>query len=96
MRITEATTTLGSMYFSYEGGRGYTPEDYLKNVIAPRVAVTTLGTSTIGGYSWLLLVSTNSEWYITKAVNDQWLVVVENKKSTHTPMVEILDTFEAN
>lgn len=79
--VTENGDTVTAVYFSYEGGRGYTPNDYITNVIVPNVkAVNETGTTTIGGYDWTTVESEWSVWHIAPSTNGQWLMVVENKK----------------
>ncbi|MEN9337811.1 MAG: hypothetical protein RIQ41_125 [Candidatus Parcubacteria bacterium] len=105
----DATTTVGmegalvkiatpdapyiSMYFSYEGGRGYMPSDYIKNVIVPRVsALTMTGTTTVGGTIWTVAESEQSEWHVAQVGDGQWLLVTENKKSLHDAVLETLES----
>lgn len=105
----DATTTLGmegalvkiatedapylSMYFSYEGGRGYMPQDYIKNVIVPRVsALTITGTTTVGGVSWTVAQSEQSEWHVAQVGDGQWLLITENKKTLHGQVLETLES----
>lgn len=93
VKITDEGSSFISMYFSYEGGRGYVAPDYINNVIAPRVpGVKIVGTSTIGLYTWTVAESEMSEWHVAQVGDGQWLLVVENKKSLHDGAVESLDT----
>lgn len=85
-----------SMYFSYEGGRGYVSEDYIKRVIAPRVPVLTItGTTTVGSRVWTVAESPNSEWHVAQVGDGQWLLIVENKKALHDTMLETLASLRA-
>lgn len=82
-----------SLYMSYEGGRGYTPLDYISNTIAPHVSVINpTGTSTIGGYEWQLAQSEGSEWYVASVASSSWLIVVENKKTNHDMTNKIIES----
>lgn len=91
VKILDGETSLTSLYFSYEGGRGYSAIDYINNVIAPHVAVINpTGTSTIGGYDWQGAESVGSEWYIASVLNNKWLVVVESKKTGHDALEKLL------
>lgn len=79
--VTDNDASLVAMYFSFEGGRGYTPEDYITHNIVPNVkAVTTIGTTTLGAHDWTVVESEWSVWHIASALNGNWLIVVENKK----------------
>lgn len=82
-----------SMYFSFEGGRGFLAEEYIKHVIVPRVpALTIMGTTTIGSYEWLRAESAASEWYVAQVGDGQWLLVVESKKALHDQVMETLES----
>ena len=93
LRVTEETNPLVTIYFSYEGGRGYTPLDYINNKIAPQVSVIDpVGTTTIGGLDWQVAESEGSEWRIAQVMNGEWLIVTENKKSVHDIADSILNS----
>jgi hypothetical protein len=95
VRVTDAMNPVVSIYFSYEGGRGYAPLDYIDNVIAPHVAIIEpTSTSTVGAYDWQGAESEGSEWHVAQVLGGQWLVVVENKKTEHDTVNEILSSFE--
>jgi hypothetical protein len=82
VKVTDASSTpLVAMYFSFEGGRGYSPEDYITNNIIPKVAsVTITGTTTVGMHEWVTAESALSVWHVAKSDNGQWLIVTENRK----------------
>jgi hypothetical protein len=93
LRVTEEANPLITVYFSYEGGRGYTPLDYINNKIAPQVAVIDpLGTTTIGNLDWQVAESEGSEWRIAQVMNGEWLIVTENRKSVHDMADSILNS----
>lgn len=93
IKVVDATTSIASIYVSYEGGRGYTPLDYITEIVAPHVSVIVpTGTSTIGLYDWTTAETTGSNWYITSIDNGTWLVVVEGKKSLDGDIKHILET----
>jgi hypothetical protein len=82
VKVSENDQPVLAMYVSYEGGRGYTPEDYISNVIVPSVkAVNTAGVVTLGKYEWTVVESEWTEWHVAKTEDSQWLLVVENKKA---------------
>lgn len=90
---TEIPTPLTTLYISYEGARGYTPSDYISNIIAPHVSVINeVGTTTIGLYDWQVVESEASEWRIASVDSGKWLIVVENKKSVHDTVEKILES----
>jgi hypothetical protein len=81
------------MYLSYEGGRGYSPADYVTNNIVPHVsAITEDGTVTIGSREWTVVESQWSVWHIAKSDNGQWLLVVENRKADNDKVNAILES----
>ncbi len=95
IRITDEASPLAQVYISYEGGRGYTPLDYINNIISPHVSVINpTGTSTVGNYDWEVAESEGSEWHIARVAGGEWLVVVENKKSAHDTVQNILTSIE--
>jgi hypothetical protein len=94
VKVTDASSSLvTAMYFSYEGGRGYSPEDYITNNIVPHVsAVTSAGTTTIGMHEWTVAESEFSVWHVAKSDNGQWLIVVENRKDMADNAAVILES----
>lgn len=97
VRVTNEGASLATLYFSYEGGRGYSPVDYINNVIAPNVAVINPGeVVTVGGMDWQTASSEGSEWYVAKARDGEWLVVVENSKTQHDQVQKILSSLKVN
>lgn len=93
IKIVNEEAPFISMYFSYEGGRGYIASDYINNVIAPRVpGVKVVGTTTIGLYTWTVAESETSEWHVAQVGDGQWLLVVENRRVLHDDAVRALDT----
>lgn len=93
VRVTDNEVPYASMYFSYEGGRGYSSEDYIKYVIAPRVSVLEIvGTTTIGSRVWTVAESPASEWHVAQVGDGQWLLIVENKKALHDSVLSTLES----
>jgi hypothetical protein len=92
VKVTNQDGSLvAAVYFSYEGGRGYTPEEYIDNVIAPKVSVIeTAGTSSLGEFVWREASSPSTEWHVGQVLNGNWLVVVENKKTDHGTVEKML------
>lgn len=91
VRVSRISGVGSSVYFSYEGARGYSAKDYLADKIAPAVSVLTeTGTTTLGGYEWLTATSAGSEYYIASTEDGQWLIVVEAKKVLHDDALELL------
>lgn len=93
IKVTDATTTVGSMYISYEGGRGYSPIEYITNIVSPHVpTITPTGTSTIGAYDWVTAETPASEWFIASVADGKWLIVMEGKKASDADVKHILET----
>lgn len=96
VKVTEGGELLSAMYFSYEGGRGYTPADYINNNIAPNVkTATVVGTATIGSYEWTVVEGVTSVWHVASVKEGQWLVVAESKKGEDTPGLAIIESLTA-
>lgn len=97
VRITDATSSYATMYMSYEGARGFTPLEYVSEIIAPHVSVINpTGTSTIGVYEWQAAESDGSEWHVASVNNGAWLIIVENKKAVHDLVEKTLESVKTN
>lgn len=95
VRAYEGNDLYAAFYLSYEGGRGYVPEEYINRIIAPQVNALEVGaTSTIGAYTWMAAESANTEWHVAQVGDGQWLLIVENPKSNHDRVVEALQDLE--
>lgn len=93
IKVIENGALITAMYVSYEGGRGYSPEDYIKNVIVPSVPSATMkATTTIGGYEWNVAESERSTWHVAKGGDGSWLLVVENRKVDAEKANAIIDS----
>ncbi len=94
VKVTDASSSpVVAMYFSYEGGRGYTPEDYITKNIVPHVsAVTSAGTTTLGMHEWTVAESEFSVWHVAKSDNGQWLIVAENRKDVADTASVVLES----
>jgi hypothetical protein len=91
VKVTEMDASVLAMYVSFEGGRGYSPSDYITNNIIPKVSgITQVGTTSISGYDWTVVESANSEWHVASVENGNWLLVVENKKADTEKAMSIL------
>jgi hypothetical protein len=96
IRVIDQDAPLATMYMSYEGARGYSPVDYINNVIAPHVAVIDLtSTSTIGANVWQGAESSASEWHVASVLDGKWLIIVENKKSVKDTADQMLESVNA-
>jgi hypothetical protein len=96
VKITDLDMPVLAMYISYEGGRGYTPADYITNNIMPKVkGVSITGTTTVGGYDWDVAESEGSVWHVAKSGNGSWLLVVENKKDVNEKAMPIIESIVA-
>ena len=96
VKIDTPAGPLTQVYFSYEGARGYSPEDYIKNLIVPNVAVLTMdGTSTLGNYDWAVAESEWSSWHVTRAQTGNWLIIVENRKVDADKANAIIESMSA-
>jgi len=90
--VKNGTTTVATIYLSYEGGRGYTGSDYINNVVKKFVpTVSVPDTMTHGEVSWTHATSTNSAWHII--ADGEWLAVIETKKDDSDKIKAILETF---
>lgn len=94
--VSASSVPLFEMYFSFEGGRGYSEEDYITNVIVPHVSlIGQTATATLGGHEFSVVESTYSVWRIAKSENGQWLMVIESRKADAgvvDPIVESIIT----
>lgn len=82
-----------AMYMSYEGSRGYASLDYINQNIRSRVhGLIIVGTTTINGTVWTMAQTANSEWHVGQVGDGQWIMVVENKRSSHDAVVNSLQS----
>ncbi len=95
VKIVDNEIPYATVYMSYEGGRGFTPLDYINEVIAPHVSVINPTViSTIGAYDWQVAESEGSEWHVASI--GSWLVVVENKKTKHDLVEKTLESVKTS
>ncbi len=97
VHVTNASSSLiTALYFSFEGGRGYTAQDYVQEVIATKVPVVTItGSSTIGNLSGIEASSDTTVWRIAPTDDGQFLLVAEYPKSQELAADGILATFKS-
>lgn len=93
VKVTEDGASVLAMYVSFEGGRGYLPDDYINKVIAPAVKLTGEKTTvTIGKNDFEVVRSATSEWHVAKVENGAWLLVIESKKTDNEKVASILES----
>ena len=93
VKVADARIPVVAVYFSFEGGRGYSPADYISNIIVPNVkAVTTKENVTLGAHDWSVVESEWSVWHIAKSANGQWLIVTENKKTENEKAAPVIES----
>ncbi|HCC06057.1 TPA: hypothetical protein DEP94_01690 [Candidatus Nomurabacteria bacterium] len=96
IKITDNNNPYATIYISYEGARGFAPVDYIGQVVAPHVSVIDMGDiKKIGDHDWQTAETEGSEWHVAGAANDQWLIIVENKKAVSDTVVKTLESFKA-
>jgi hypothetical protein len=89
--IKEGTTTIATIYMSYEGGRGYTGKDYVNQVIKKVVAGISAPVDTTDDYgTWTKASSASTDWNILSA--GEYLAVIESSKLNTSKIVSILET----
>lgn len=87
--VMNGANKVATLYYSYEGGRGYTAAEYINNVIAPKVAgLSTLATSTIANADYATVSTANSDFRVGSY--GEWLVVAESSKSASSEVVDML------
>ena len=93
IKVSDNGSPVLAMYISFEGGRGYSPTDYITNNIVPKVqAITPKGMVTIGSHDWEVVESEWSVWHVAKSTNGAWLLVVENKKADNEKAKAIIES----
>ncbi len=87
-------TKVATIYMSYEGGRGYAAEDYVKEVLLKAVPSAKMEDSmTHGSGTWLKVSSINSVWHIKSSEDKQWVTLIENTKANSDIMKDVLSSF---
>ena len=96
IKVTDEGMPVLAMYISYEGGRGYSPADYITNVIVPNVpSASVKATTTIGLNDFSVVESAWSVWHVASVANGQWLLVIENKKADAEKADAVIETVTA-
>ena len=86
-------TNIATLYVSYEGGRGFTAEDYIGEVLAKAIpTISNEGVNAYASSSWNRASSANSVWNIKGSENGSWLLVLENTKANTQNVSAILET----
>ncbi len=80
------------LYFSYEGGRGYSAADYINNNIAPSTNIVKRETMQHGDNSWSVVRSANSSWHVGSF--GEWLVVIENNNLDKDLATKYIESFK--
>ena len=92
LKIVSASTTKPLYYyFSYEGGRGYTANDYITNVLAKSVQIVKVESMTHGENTWTVARSANSSWHIANF--GEWLLVIENSNADKDIAIASISSF---
>ncbi len=93
LKISSASTTKPLYYyFSYEGSRGYTADDYINNVLAKSVQIVKREVVTHGENNWTVVRSVNSSWYI--ATFGEWLLVIESSNADKDIAIASISSFK--
>ena len=93
VKVTDGGMPVFAMYLSFEGGRGYSPMDYITHNIVPKVSNTIVtGTTTIGMNEWTVVESKNSVWHVARVSNGNWLIVIENVKANSEKTDSIIES----
>ena len=79
-------------YFSYEGGRGYSAADYIKNNINPNTNIVKREEMQHGDNTWSVVRSSNSSWHV--AGFGEWLVVIENNNLDKDLATKYIESFK--
>lgn len=89
--VKQGTSTIATIYFSYEGGRGYTPVDYINQVIKKAVpSVSAPVDMMYGDSSWTKSSSVGTDWHVF--ASGEYLAVIESSKSNTSKIQSILET----
>lgn len=95
--VKDGTTNAAVVYFSYEGGRGYSASDYIANVIAAKVAgVSAPDTMMHASSTWMHVASASTDWHVMPVNDGAWLVIVESPKASKDSVESIFETFKAS
>lgn len=92
----EKGNVVAYIYLSYEGGRGYTALDYIKNNINPSVkgGVSTGKEVTYGDKVWTRASNALTEWHLKPTKGGEWLIYVQNKIADHDMMRNVLESID--
>ncbi len=89
--VKQGTSTIATIYFSYEGGRGYSAADYINQVIKKAVPAASAPTEVMHGDStWTKSSSVGTDWHVFAA--DEYLTVIESSKQNTSKISSIFET----
>ena len=89
-----STTAPIYFYFTYEGGRGYTPDQYIKDITSKYATIVKRETMTHGDSTWSVARSENSSWHVGSF--GAWLVVVENANVDKAVATAYIESFKTD
>lgn len=97
LAVTQNTKMLGRVFFSYEGGRGYSEYDYIKNSIEKATKdVSETFVETIDGKTFVSVVVDGDIYLVTKLKNGEWLAVFQAGEKGKEELKQIISTFEVH
>lgn len=89
--IKQGTSTIATIYFSYEGGRGYSAVDYVNQVIKKAVPSVSAPVAMMhGDSSWTKASSVGTDWHIMSM--GEYLTVIESSKQNTSKIESIFQT----
>lgn len=87
--VMNGASKVATLYYSYEGGRGYAPTDYVINNIATKVAgLSLVSTSTVGSADYATASTVNSDFKVGSY--GEWLVMSESSKANSAEVDALL------
>lgn len=94
LAVTQNNKVLGRVSFSYEGGRGYAPEEYIKEIILKDVSekVPTF-IQTIGERSFVSFKYDGDLYLVTKVDGGEWLATFQGTEKDEEDLRQIASTF---
>ena len=95
LAVTQGATVVGRVGLSYEGGRGYTEEDYIREILLKKSKSSTKTyAQSVGGRVGVTLEDEGVQYFISSSLNKQWLIIFETDGKNESDFKQMVATFE--
>lgn len=94
--IKEKNKTLATIFFSFEGARGFSPGDYYNEYLSSASIASSTEDAVLPDMPGLFLIGKQKEYRIIPIKEGGWLLVVDYDKSIREKVGKLLDSLQIN